>query len=514
MAFPSYLKRRDGRPWVLATALFALAWIVARAAVQSITIDEADTYLAFVSRFPPFQWYPASNNHVLNSLLMRLFTSVFGTCNLTVRAPALLGAALYISAAYGLCGLLRVKALFEWALFTCCVLNPFVLDYLVAARGYSLAAGFLLWAVLIAAASLDADAPGGLRGGMKACGMISVFLALSFSANFSFALIDAALLSMLWTWISLQAPRSWRRSLWLFVAATLPGLLVSIFLTLSVVLAFPRSQLWYGATSLRQTLQSVYRASLYQPNPNILSPLVYQAVLAIKPFLLPALGIFTVALTVFVFLERRSLCRENRGRRLLSLAAALSGALALALCAHWICFRAFHLLLPRDRTALFLAVLPFPVIGLLTALPLSSRAARFCRRGLSAALVFVALYFAACLRLTYFKEWIWNADMKNVYSVLAYYNHAYGVKDIGSDWRYTSALNYYRAISGHETLAEFAAGPSYPIDRKVYVLPTGFDNGFMEQQRLKVVYRDELSGTAVAIRPELETGASRPDPHP
>ena len=38
----------------------------------------------------------ASNNHVLNSLLMRLFTSVFGVSHLSVRAPALLGAALYI----------------------------------------------------------------------------------------------------------------------------------------------------------------------------------------------------------------------------------------------------------------------------------------------------------------------------------------------------------------------------------------------------------------------------------
>ena len=61
------------------TAIFALLWAVARACVQSITIDEADTYLVWVARRDPAHWQAASNNHVLNSLLMRLFTSVFAS---------------------------------------------------------------------------------------------------------------------------------------------------------------------------------------------------------------------------------------------------------------------------------------------------------------------------------------------------------------------------------------------------------------------------------------------------
>ena len=39
---------------------------------SSITIDEAHTYWAFVGRPWPTHWYPAANNHVLNSMLMRL----------------------------------------------------------------------------------------------------------------------------------------------------------------------------------------------------------------------------------------------------------------------------------------------------------------------------------------------------------------------------------------------------------------------------------------------------------
>src|SRR5262249_19754072 len=84
-----------------ATALFAFAWAVARAHVQSITIDEAATYLLFVARGGwKFALWPGANNHVLNTLSMRLLTSAFGPSHLMVRGGALLGAAAYISAAY------------------------------------------------------------------------------------------------------------------------------------------------------------------------------------------------------------------------------------------------------------------------------------------------------------------------------------------------------------------------------------------------------------------------------
>ncbi len=126
------------------TAIFALLWAVARACVQSITIDEADTYLVWVARRDPAHWQAASNNHVLNSLLMRLFTSVFPVSQLSVRAPALLGAALYILAAYFLCRKLTPELPTQWPLFVCLVYNPFVFDHLVAARGYALALGFLM----------------------------------------------------------------------------------------------------------------------------------------------------------------------------------------------------------------------------------------------------------------------------------------------------------------------------------------------------------------------------------
>src|SRR5208283_1744832 len=132
--------------WNIAVVLagcFAMAWLVARAMSQSITIDEADTYLSFVAPDWPSHWYPSNNNHVLNSILMRIFIWLFGLSQLTVRGPALIGAVIYIVAAYRLCKMIAAGSHLLLPLFVCFVYNPFVMDYLVAARGYSLALGFL-----------------------------------------------------------------------------------------------------------------------------------------------------------------------------------------------------------------------------------------------------------------------------------------------------------------------------------------------------------------------------------
>src|SRR5260370_34536046 len=139
-------------------------------------------YLVWVARHDPSHWQGASNNHILNSLLMRLFTSVFGVSHLSVRAPALLGAALYIGAAYLLCRKLTPDLRVQWPVFVCLVYNPFVFDHLVAARGYALALGFMM-CMLVAA--------GYLRRGWPACAGCPCGRGVSFGATLPFSVSTA-----------------------------------------------------------------------------------------------------------------------------------------------------------------------------------------------------------------------------------------------------------------------------------------------------------------------------------
>jgi hypothetical protein len=459
-----------------AAALFALLWAVARACVQSITIDEADTYLVWVARHYPSHWEAASNNHVLNSLLMRLFTSVFGVSHLSVRAPALLGAALYIFAAYLLCRKLTPELRVQWPVFVCLVYNPFVFDYLVAARGYALALGFLM-CLLAVAMYTRLDVP--------ACALCSVCAALSFAANFSFAFVNAfAMLAILiWACARTQVNQTRVR---LLGACVLPGLLVSMFLSVPAVLHWPNGQLNYGAHSLGEMFATVARASLYRLNPQIVNPLLYQLLEHAKPFLLPAL----LALAAWQWVRRRP-----------AISGALLGILAAAAGAHWLLLKVFHVPLPMDRTAIWMAPLCVLAIG----------AAAANRRALTVMLYVMSFYFLLCLRLNYFKEWDWDADVNRIYPVVAWYNHTYGVRDVASNWMYGSSLNFYRVQSGRESFGEIESPTQLPTGRSLYVLCYPFDEDFVRQQHLRVVYHAPNTEAVVAVRPEAEAewGAAR-----
>ena len=217
-------------PLLMGTAALAMLVAVVRARIQSITIDEADAFLIWVARSGPSHWEAASNNHVLNSLLTRFTTSAFGVSEFTVRLPALLGAVIYIGAAYALCRMLAKSAWVAWPLFVCLVYNPFVMDYLAAARGYSLALGFLT-AALALAASLQVEGAARLRP-LATCAAISVCAALSFAAHFAFAPAAGATWLVLSVWIWRTHGGGLPRKI---AASTLPGLGVSLLLTVPTV---------------------------------------------------------------------------------------------------------------------------------------------------------------------------------------------------------------------------------------------------------------------------------------
>jgi len=209
--------------------------------------------------------------------------------------------------------------------------------------------------------------------------------------------------------------------------------MVTLFLSVSaVLLQFPKKDLYYGATSLRETVSTIVDASLYELNPYLMHPPLHQALSHLTPFLLPLLGILGVCQLVALFLHRAAL-RDVHSKWLTRLGCVLAGVVILTISAHWLSFQLFHLLLPKDRTAIYFVPLCTLVIGILTVIPLPGKRGNVARIALNAQLYVLAGFFLLCMRLGYFKEWKYDADIKNVYSVLAYYNHAYDIKDIASN---------------------------------------------------------------------------------
>ena len=336
-------------------ALFAVAWAVIRACVQSMTMDEVDTYFWYVSTSDV--WRPFSNNHVLNSLLMWISTRAFGASSFAIRMPALLGAVLFVGTCYVLCRTITDRFSIQLPLFICLTYNPFVFDYMVAARGYGLANGFLLAAITV----LVVHVVKGRLSLRQSCGWASLALGLSFTANFSFAFVDLAVFLTMTTWAIRQRGQE---SVGRIVAyCAWPGLLVALLLCGYPLIHWKRGDLIWGAHSLNEMGQSLLESSLYRLDPRFQETASYKTVDFLAPFLPPLLAILCLCQLVVTKLDG-SWRQDKRNRWLGRFAASLVAIIAVSVLLHWLAFRLYNLLLPAGRTGIFLVTLITLLAGL------------------------------------------------------------------------------------------------------------------------------------------------------
>jgi len=127
---------------VLSGGFFAYA--VLRAIRVPFTIDEAQTYIRYLSAAPSAIFdFGVANNHFLNTLLAKLFSSIFGSGELVLRLPSLLSYALYLYFGFRLLDrfVSPMTAVLGFLLLN---LNPYVLDFFSLSRGYGLSLGLTM----------------------------------------------------------------------------------------------------------------------------------------------------------------------------------------------------------------------------------------------------------------------------------------------------------------------------------------------------------------------------------
>jgi hypothetical protein len=468
--------------WILGgAALFAMAWAIARASVQSITVDEATTYNIFVYN-RRYLWY-AANNHILNSTLMYGFTRLLGLSQLTARLPALIGAAFYITAAYRLCRLLGASLLVQLTLFVCLVFNPFIFDYLVAARGYGLALGFLMWAIVY-----SAEAHIEQTSLLAACAVSSLCAGLSVDANFSFAFVNLAAMTAILVCAWRQRPNEWPR---LLAAGVLPGAAVFTIVSGYALSHTHPGELIYGATNLGETFGTVIEASLFQSPLDFLSPIVF-----------PLVGSTGLLWLLYVVFRRAK-------TPVAPLGWAAAAIFVTTVAVHWTAFRLFGLLLPKDRTAIFFFPLFMIAAGVLATIPSSTRPGRRLRACFLGSLALMAAYFLLCLRLNYFKEWYWDSDVPQTYAVLSCLNRTNEVTHVASTWSYRGPLNFYQIAQ--PTSMEDITDMFDPQRTQVYVVDMLHSSEALEGKDLKIFYRSPTTDLVLAAEPQVaETLASGP----
>ena len=155
-------------------------------------------------------------------------------------------------------------------MLVCLVFNPFIFDHLVAARGYGLALGFLMWAMFYSAESHIQNRPL-----VVGCAVSSLCAGLSVDANFSFAFVNLAAMTAIFLFARRRRPNQWIR---LLAACVLPGAI-----TFGIVSGYALShahpgELIFGAHSVREMFGSIIDASLYQTRFDFLGPVIFPLV--------------------------------------------------------------------------------------------------------------------------------------------------------------------------------------------------------------------------------------------
>lgn len=510
---------------LLIVACFVIGWVIARDYIQSITIDEADTYVYFASGKIHTQWEAYPNNHLLNTLLIHLFTTVFGLHNLTMRAPALIGAGLYIAAAYRLCFLVLSSAFIRLLLFACLVLNPFLMDFFVAARGYSLALGFLFVALLLLCRQLMLSSEGAPTE-LWTPAIASTCLGISFTSNFSFAIVDASTIALFFLFVwwdssrtdpgraeeiqSLEKDGYALRPGKLALACTLPGVLWIFFIASWTIAKWPGGLLVYGSHSILEMWREIITPCFFEVNSQVINPLLFRSFHSVTkylPYVTMVLMCITGAQIIIDALRGSKAGRPQN--RLFWTEMYIAGIFCATLFGHWMAFHLFGLLLPKGRTGIFFVPLATLLIGISCVRHSRSDGERVLNRIKVTCLCVGVISFISCLRLSYFYEWKFDADIQPAYQAL--------VKAVGKGrnievpcwFLYTSALNYYREYYHDSSFQRFALtfNGNYKTGDEAYVLVLPQDQKFLDQQHLKTVFHGHFTGLVVGVKEG--TGLSR-----
>ncbi|MEJ7605389.1 MAG: hypothetical protein WKF37_03785 [Bryobacteraceae bacterium] len=393
----------------IAFICFVLALSIYRAATQSFSIDEAYTYQLYIDQRIDafFKTYDACN-HVLHSLLTKLFRGLLGRSELVLRISSLIGALLYLWGGFRLTELWFGTGWIRFAALAAISLNPLLMDFFVASRGYGLALGLLLWSLYHLCLYFGDNAE------HQRLWRTGVLGGLAVAANLTVA-VPVAVLGMMA--LLLVAARS-RARLWIWLDGFAGPALITAFLILVLPLSKASSEhFYYGTATAAESLDTLVDYSLrYDAERSVLPLLSEDGVIFLKFRLFPILALLPAAIGLLAWLRvlRGSQDAIDVGFALTAWTFAGS-VIILGLANRFAAVR-----LPYGRTGLYLILL-FMAMWMLCARWLGRMPFPFDLAGhgaLALTLLLTSLY-AAQLNTTYFVEWRADASINKLMAALA-----------------------------------------------------------------------------------------------
>ena len=433
----------------LLAALFAVN--VYRAITQSVTAGEAWNYNHFIGP----AWTEAlahfdGNNHVLNTLLVRISTSRFHLTELSLRLPSLLAGVFYLWVVFRMARRWFGDGMMFLFVTALLIFNPMIVDAMGEARGYGMALACWMWALELLLESMEPVSAQELN-------LAGLCLGLSVAASLAFVAPAAALITiyLLWSHIRGNSHRPGR------------NLLLIALLTAFVLLVIPLNHaewatLAVGATSLRQTINELTVLSLG-------SSLEVIGAIGRVAVALVALGGVTLAVRHW---------RHREG----ALAALAGPTLALTLLLLLVAHRWRHTPFPQEGAVYLIPLLVLTVAG--TILKLHSKPAEIAFLSVSG--VILACHLAA-FPWDMYGSGRQFAGGRSLAKTLRM-NAGTGPIRIGASLAAEPIVTYYRT--------RYRQGNWQPVERQPltgtydYYVLTPADAGLVEQRHLQVLYRD------------------------
>jgi hypothetical protein len=442
----------DRREEVLAitVALVRFAVCCYRAAHQAIIIDEATTYNLFVSGpwRKLFGRYDA-NNHILSSLLIKLSVTIGGLSEFKLRLPSLLGGFFLTLGAFWLLKQVAPPAM-RWVAFALICLHPMLLDFSIAARGYSLSLAFFVWALYLCF--------------QRRYWLAGILLGLSMGANLAIIFPTLALFAAV-----ALLDRHWKPLL----SLVLPALLLGTLINGPSLRRAHREDFYIGYPEFRTAVTSFVFTSLHaRPD--------REGILGDRD---AAENIGRFGLPLFLALGAGAAFFLKDRRQLLPFLTFAITLLGLVLARWW-----FGLNYPADRTCLYfviLAAIAWAVAGGVWKSPLAKAA-------WIVPAILLLIQFSTQLQMRYFQFWRVEADDKIIATMIqqASAGKPENSLAISTSWMHQSSLEFYRRylhITALKPVRRVEPTPLTGFD--FYVLSWG-DFHRAEGTRLRTLFTD------------------------
>jgi hypothetical protein len=545
---PVFIGDRRQAAWlvVMATCVIGLTGINAyRAAVQSITHDEAVTYERYV-RGPLYKIVTSTdaNNHILHSLLCRATVGICGPSEFVLRLPSLMGG-LFLLVMVGRVGWRVWGPSITTVVAVLLVgLNPFVMDYQSIARGYSLA--LALWvaaldqflAACIGSNSWDisnAEDPNRQSSDRSSdkknysfthqlppsvdshVRRSSQLLALSVLANLTFVLAAWALGACwaCWAWqVRRRDVTETKRQTfqWFWQTLIRPGTIVFACLALPLVKLRP-SHFYYGSQSFADSLCSFVNASFAHHPQNW--PWDNQSawfqhwleIIALKILPIVIIALIVVWLYEARQLVNRSVGSSNRVGPGVMLFYFSAGTLFVVLGLLVVLHLSIGLKLPLERTGLYL-VLPFYLailtVGstrLVSFRPTWQFSASVLQRAVTVGGLLLCIVWGGQLQWNHYRSWNYDRDSRSVFQqIVAMHQRAPKQQlRVGATWALAPALNFYRDVYQADYVERIGRSNQYPPDVDLFVVAGTEVGGVLPSEPVIEIYRGTDSGTIVAV---------------